>query len=92
MNMRGSKILTRSHGTNNNITVCDDANQIIPLENGHTVHVTVSIGLSAYPMPSATLETLIADADAAMYRIKRSGRNGVLTANEESLTLPLSPP
>lgn len=63
----------------------------IPLENGHIVHVTVSIGLSAYPVPSAGLETLIADADAAMYRIKRSGRNGVLAANEESLTLPLSP-
>ena len=63
----------------------------IPLESGETVTLTISAGLSAYPHPSGDLHALVTDADAAMYRAKRAGRNGVAIARESSsLTLSLS--
>lgn len=43
--------------------------------NGHNVFVTVSIGISIYPLDGEGEETLIKKADTAMYRAKKSGRN-----------------
>jgi diguanylate cyclase (GGDEF)-like protein/PAS domain S-box-containing protein len=43
--------------------------------NGHEVFVTVSIGITLYPTDSDDIETLIRDADAAMYGAKAAGRN-----------------
>lgn len=43
--------------------------------NDHNVFVTVSIGISIYPLDGETEETLIKQADTAMYRAKKSGRN-----------------
>lgn len=37
--------------------------------------VTASIGISVYPYDGANAETLLADADTAMYRAKRRGKN-----------------
>jgi diguanylate cyclase (GGDEF)-like protein len=42
----------------------------------HEVHVTVSIGITLYPMDDKDLSNLLKDADAAMYRVKQAGRNG----------------
>jgi diguanylate cyclase (GGDEF)-like protein len=42
---------------------------------GHPVSVSGSIGISLYPDPCNTLEDLIEQADAAMYRAKQSGKN-----------------
>jgi diguanylate cyclase (GGDEF)-like protein/PAS domain S-box-containing protein len=42
---------------------------------GHSLHVSCSIGVSIFPEHSADCETLIKNADAAMYRAKDSGRN-----------------
>src|SRR3989344_2118784 len=43
--------------------------------DGHEMHVTVSIGITIYPMDDKDLTNLLKDADAAMYRVKQSGRN-----------------
>ena len=41
---------------------------------GHELHVTASIGISVYPSDGQEAETLIMNADTAMYQVKKSGR------------------
>jgi diguanylate cyclase (GGDEF)-like protein/PAS domain S-box-containing protein len=42
---------------------------------GHSLHVSCSIGISVFPEHGADCETLIKNADAAMYSAKADGRN-----------------
>jgi diguanylate cyclase (GGDEF)-like protein/PAS domain S-box-containing protein len=42
----------------------------------HDLHVTASIGVSAYPDDGLNAETLIKNADTAMYQMKENGRQG----------------
>jgi len=42
---------------------------------GHRLHVTLSVGISLYPDHGADAESLMRNADTAMYHAKRSGRN-----------------
>ncbi|CAM4024483.1 EAL domain-containing protein [Deinococcus frigens] len=44
---------------------------------GQQIQLSASIGISVYPDDGQDAETLLKHADAAMYQIKRSGRNGV---------------
>ena len=61
---------------------------------GHTLRLTLSLGISLYPRDGNDAETLVRNADAAMYRAKDEGRNGfnfytarLTTAALERLTL-----
>lgn len=48
--------------------------------NGHTIHVTSSIGISLYPTDSTNLDGLLQKADEAMYQAKASGKNQLFFA------------
>jgi diguanylate cyclase (GGDEF)-like protein len=42
---------------------------------GHTIHVTLSVGISLYPADGADAPALLQAADTAMYQAKEGGRN-----------------
>lgn len=58
--------------------------QVFVLE-GQNVFVTVSIGISIYPLDGEVEETLIKRADTAMYSAKQQGRNQHKFSNSNSL-------
>ncbi len=47
-------------------------------------HVSVSIGICLYPDDAPDGPTLLRHADSAMYRVKRSGKNGVQRYRDDS--------
>ncbi len=51
--------------------------------NNHELIVSCSIGISSYPKDGIDPETLIKNADTAMYRVKETGRNGFQFYTEE---------
>ncbi len=44
----------------------------------HDLHISVSIGISVYPNDGLNAETLLKNADAAMYHAKENGRNNYI--------------
>ena len=44
---------------------------------GRTLPLTVSLGMASFPRDARTAESLMAEADSAMYNAKRAGRNRV---------------
>lgn len=51
--------------------------------SGHELHITTSIGISLFPIDGADAETLIKNADTAMYHAKKKGRNNFQFFNSE---------
>jgi diguanylate cyclase (GGDEF)-like protein/PAS domain S-box-containing protein len=47
------------------------------LIGGKELHITTSIGISVFPDDGADAETLIKNADTAMYQAKEDGRSGI---------------
>ncbi len=50
--------------------------------SGNKVVVSASIGISIYPEDGEDIDTLLKNADAAMYEVKAKGRNGVFFCND----------
>ncbi|MDX9765718.1 MAG: bifunctional diguanylate cyclase/phosphodiesterase [Ectothiorhodospiraceae bacterium] len=54
---------------------------------GHQVFITLSIGISVFPYDGRDADTLVKNADAAMYEIKQSGRNNFQFYTREANSL-----
>lgn len=54
-------------------------------ESGESYQVTVSIGISSYPETTSNDKKLMQQADAALYKAKRSGKNTYKTAEVKKL-------
>lgn len=66
----------------------DRLRQLEPTCQGWTLPVSVSIGVAAYPEHGDVAETLVTNADEALYAAKRSGRGRVCVRGQET---PVSP-
>jgi len=49
----------------------------------HRMHMTGSIGISRFPSHGRTLEQLMKNADIALYRVKKQGKNGYVFYDAE---------
>ena len=79
--MGGDEFVLACTGCSDNATASDMATRIIAacsqevLINGYIFHPAVSIGISIYPQDASDLETLIKNADIALYHAKSQGIN-----------------
>jgi diguanylate cyclase (GGDEF)-like protein len=53
------------------------ANTLLEID-GKTIKISVSMGVATYPGDGRTLDSLVANADEAMYRAKTAGRDRVV--------------
>ncbi|KQQ86369.1 EAL domain-containing protein [Massilia sp. Leaf139] len=52
--------------------------------DGHTAHISASIGIAVYPDHGETLDELLRNADTAMYQVKGEGKNGFAFFDQSS--------
>lgn len=52
--------------------------------DGHTVNTSGSLGIAMYPDDGDDMETILARADAAMYRVKNGGANACRATSEQA--------
>ncbi len=55
--------------------VMKELNKVISVEQ-HEFHISASIGIAVFPDHGTDIETLLKNADMAMYEVKAGGRNG----------------
>lgn len=85
----GDEFVVLIEGVNHASDVVGLANKLLSAFNdsfdldGHTLFVTPSIGASVYPQDGSDSETLIRNADTAMYRAKEMGRNNCYLYSSE---------
>ena len=63
--------------------------------DAHRVEISISVGISLFPVNGACVEELLGHADSAMYQAKRSGGNACclsLTTRLNTLSAPRLPP
>lgn len=53
------------------------------IEDGRSIPITVSIGLSTYPLHAQELADIVSKADSALYKAKQNGRNKVCVYDTE---------
>src|SRR5436853_7047470 len=63
-----------------------DAVQQPMIVAGMTIELSASIGIALYPEDGFDVETLLRNADSAMYRAKESGRNNYQLCTDEMKT------
>ncbi len=61
-------------------------------EGGHSIHLTVSIGLSSYPVHAADKESLLRSADDAVYHAKETGKDRVRAPRLRLRRMPVTDP
>jgi diguanylate cyclase (GGDEF)-like protein len=59
--------------------------------NGEDVHMTISIGIAVVQGPGCHTDEVLAQADAAMYSVKKTGRNKIVTVECSSPNRSASP-
>lgn len=64
------------------------ANHPIPTEDHGVLRITVSIGVSCFSTKYKELDTLLKQADIALYRAKKTGRNCVIVSLEDDAMEP----
>ena len=79
-------LLPDIHDTNDTSAVAERILQALqpPFQiEGYSLHVTSSIGIAIYPDCGTDLETLLKNADAALYKAKDKGRNNYQHYHEQ---------
>jgi len=64
-------------------------NEVIDTGEGQTVSLTASLGAAIYPQDSRDINSLIKNADKALYQAKEAGRNKVSTFSTELVEVPV---
>jgi len=54
-------------------------------DDGHNIHVGISLGLASFPEDAGDIQELLALADDALFQIKTSGKNGVLAVKRRGI-------
>jgi diguanylate cyclase (GGDEF)-like protein len=67
------------------LLIAKRASEPIPLDD-HDVKITLSVGVCTFPDYADGEDDLFRNADAAMYKVKEGGRNGLYVYGEDAVT------